>query len=156
MFFSNPERDVVYDTVIGHVGNPHMIKTKVQDGYAVYMVEVQSMLLNEKRFLVVLTTDSQPVGHTAYLSDLKWISFQARTLSEAPSLDIPVYSYMAQRGASSTLQLRCKSRSNAVTVYRSPDLEVSLLHTRGGEYEYPNDGSLASAIETYQTVIRFV
>jgi hypothetical protein len=55
-------------------------------------------------------------------------------------------------------RLRVLSRTNSVTTYEVDELpvRVSLLHTRNQEYEYPDEGTLLSALETFRTVIHFV
>lgn len=159
MYFSHPERQMVYDLVISHVGNPQMKKTRVDNDYSLYMVEVASMLLNEKRFFIALVlNDSRPVGTMDYLSNIKWSSFQARTLQEAHPLDMPVHNYVVSRGLASSVVIVVLSRDKSVTNYaadKCPGIVVSLLHTKNQEYEYPNEGNIASALETYQTIIQF-
>jgi len=160
MFFSNPERDYIYGAITHHVANPTLVKTKTQDEFSVYMTQVQSLLLNEKRYIVVLVLqDSRPIGTMDSLVNLKWTSFQMRTLEDISNLPLKPHQYNVQRGFSSEISLVCQSRTPSITIYRSPNqpnLEVSLLHTRKTEFEYPNEGNLASALETFQTIVRFL
>jgi hypothetical protein len=54
--------------------------------------------------------------------------------------------------------LKIKNRSNEISVYET-DLgvfTVSLLHCKNQEYEYPNEGNLVSAFETFQTVLQWI
>jgi len=157
MFFSNPQHDKVYEMILSHVGNPMLMKSRNHDQFSLFMVEISSMLLNEKRYLIAMVlNDNRPIGTTDYLSNLKWKIFQCRSM-EPERINLQPHNYIVQRGLSSNVLLECLSRTNKVSVYKCKDypIEVSLLHTRDLEYEYPNDGSLASAIETYQTIIRF-
>ena len=159
MLFSFPEHDKVYDAVISHVGNPLMEKVKQKDRFAIFMVEITSMLLNEKRYMIaLLENDTRPLGNVDYLSNLKWSAFQMRTLSEPQPLKIMPHNYIVHRGLSSTISIRCSSRDTRISTYQCETLPitVSLLHTRNQEYEYPDDGNLASALETFQTIIQFV
>lgn len=159
MYFSHPERQKVYELVISHVGNPLMKKTRVENNYSIYMVEVASMLLNEKRFFIALVlNDQRPLGTTDYLSNIKWASFQSRSLQEAYPLDIPVHNYVVSRGMASSIVIMVSSRDRSVTNYTADKISglvVSLLHTKNQEYEYPNEGNIASALETFQTILQF-
>lgn len=158
MLFSHPEHEKVYEAVLSHVGNPPMQKVRQKDQFGIFMVEITSMLLNEKRFMIaMLAHDNRPIGDVDYLSNLKWTSFQMRTLSEPQSLQIAPHNYIVQRGLSSTIGLQCVSRNTQISTYRADGypIMVSLLHTRNHEYEYPNEGNLASALETFQTIIQF-
>lgn len=160
MLFSHPERQEVYDVIIAHFGNPVCEKIRNQDGYGIYLVEIQSMLLNDKRYLIVMIqNDPRPIHTKDYLSNLKWKSLQTRTMDNEQSLTIPPYTYLVQRGLSANIPLYLESRSKKISIYYPPKnhypIEVALLHTRDTEYEYPNEGNLASALETFQTIIQF-
>lgn len=158
MIFYHPEHDKAYEAILSHVGNPLMQKIRQTEQFGIFMVEITSMLLNEKRFMIaMLANDNRPIGSIDYLSNLKWTSFQMRTLSEPQPLQIAPHNYIVQRGLSSTIPLWCVSRNTQMSTYQSDTLPivVSLLHTRNNEYEYPNEGNLASAIETFQTIIQF-
>lgn len=160
MFFSHPERQNVYDLIISHVGNPLMKKTRTDEKYSIYMVEVASMLLNEKRFFIAISfNDTRPLGSTDYLSNIKWSSFQARTLLDGYSLDIPIHNYIVNRGIASSIVIKISSRDKTISTYNAekcPSISISLIHTKNQEYEYPNEGNIASALETFQTIIQFI
>lgn len=158
MIFSHPEHDQIYEIVISHLGNPMLEKIRDHDSYGLYMVEIQSMLLNEKRYLIAIVHhDARPIGSKDYLSNLKWKSLQTRTLDNAQSLTLPPYTYLVQRGMSANVPLQLQSRTKTISIYHAQKypIEISLLHTKNTEYEYPNEGNLASALETFQTIIQF-
>ena len=49
------------------------------------------------------------------------------------------------------------SRDTKVSSYKTvkeTPLQVSLLHVKGIEYEYANEGNLQTALETYQTILQ--
>lgn len=165
-FFSYPEHDAVYTIISQYFGNPLVEKTKQTDVYSMYVIEIASMLLNEKRFLIVFVTgDHRPVGTKEYVSNLKWTSLQTRTIPvgsiEEPifmeTRTLPPHAYLVQRGEASAIHLLCDSRTKELTRYHAKDvpIEVALLHTKQNEYEYPHEGNLASALETFQTILQF-
>jgi hypothetical protein len=47
------------------------------------------------------------------------------------------------------------NRSDFEALSELPPLTVSLLHCKNQEYEYPNEGNLVSALETFQTVLQW-
>jgi hypothetical protein len=68
---------------------------------------------------------------------------------------LPVHNFSIKRDDRYKITLRLKSRAKDITIYEEDSglFEVSLLHTRNNEFEYPNEGTLVSALETYQTLI---
>jgi hypothetical protein len=158
--FQNPERDYVYSLIHIYYDNPMMTKIKnISDTLSMYAVQIPCLLMNEHRYIIaIIQNDFYPVGHTQYLKDLRWISFMIRSLHDEDLQSLPIHSYTIKRDQRYSLSLTIKSRSNKVSVY-SNELEVFeiyLLHTKNQEYEYPNSGSLVSALETFQTMIQFI
>ena len=92
------------------------------------------------------------------LKDTSWLTLQLRTLENDDGFfNLPLNNNSVKREEKYFLPLQVSSRDNQITVYlcsKAP-IQVSLLHTKGIEYEYPNDGNLVSALETYQTIIQF-
>jgi hypothetical protein len=133
-----------------------MQKVKDDDKFSVYMARLQCLLLNEQRYIVALVPrDRFPPTHRQPLGNLHWLSLQIRNLEEGP--DIAPQSYNMKRTAEFQRRIKVSTRNEDVTTYTIDDLPVqlSLLHTRGNEYEYPNEGSLISALETFRTVVHF-
>jgi hypothetical protein len=54
-------------------------------------------------------------------------------------------------------RLKVVHRDREVTTYQvdSLPIHVSLLHMRKMEYEYPDEGTLISALETFRTILHF-
>jgi hypothetical protein len=136
-----------------------MVKLR-NDGveYSVYGVQLPCMLLNEKRYLIALCPfDVVSIGRKKSLKDLKWVSLQARALSDESLYSLPVHSYSIKNEHKYLVPLHIYHRSQKISTYRdTSNLEVSLLHQRNTEYEYPDHGTLVSAIETFQTILQFV
>ena len=165
-FFSTPEYEPVYAIIDEYFGHPMLEKVGTHETFSLYAVEIASMLLNETRFLIVFVRDDpRPVGSKTPLVQLQWVSLQTRTIGHAGLEDkdlfehrtLPPPTYMSQRGATSDVRISCVSRNSSITSYHASayPIEVSLLHTKQNEFEYPQEGNLASALETFQTIVQF-
>jgi len=158
-FFQSPERDYIYQLVYNYYDNPTMIKVKdADDRFSMYACQLPCLLMNEKRYLIVLGhKDYNTVGDGQELKDFRWISFQARSLQEEAYKNLPIHNYKIKREDKYMIPLKIKSRSNEISIYDTelPPLTVSLLHCKNQEYEYPNEGNLVSALETFQTVLQW-
>lgn len=155
--FSDPEKEYVYSLFVSYFDNIALEKVRDEDLFSIYMARFPCLLLNEQRYIVLMTPkDNFPPSYVQSLDQLRWVSLQTRTLqNEYP--DLIQQSFQQKQQASYKKKLSIVSRSNNISVYDVQDLplRVSLLHTKGNEYEYPNQGNLISALETYRTIIYF-
>jgi hypothetical protein len=136
-----------------------MVKIRDDQDYSMYCIQLPCFLLNEKRYLVALCPlDAFPTRIRRPLHDLRWVSLQARSLQDEHMASLPTHAYQIKREDAYAVPLKVHHRSSKITTYRNEDypLEVSLLHKNSNEYEYPNEGSLVSALETYQTVLQWL
>jgi len=156
--FSDPEKEYVYKIFTDYFDNIRLSKMKNEKDLSVYMARFPCLLLNEQHCLVVLTQrDNYPPSHVESLENLRWISIQTRTFASDAFLDLNPQSYEAKRDGVFERRIVNVSRSKEVSIYHVEDLPliVSLLHVRGNEFEYPNDGTLNAALETFRTIIQF-
>ena len=153
---SDPVKEYTYRLFADYYDNMTMYKTRDDDRFSVYMAKLQCLLLNEQRYLIALVPrDGFPPMYKQRLDSLRWVSLQVRNLEDGYALE--PQSYQMKRTSEFQRRLRVRTRTADVTTYSMDDLplEVSLLHTRGQEYEYPNEGSLISALETFRTILHF-
>jgi hypothetical protein len=159
-FFQNPERDYVYQLITKYYDNPTMTKVKEpNESLSMYVCQLTCLLMNEKRYLIVLThKDTHPLGYSQPLNEFRWVSFRVRSLQEESYQNIPIHNYKIKRDDRFMIGLKIKNRNQDISLYET-DLgvfSVSLLHTKKQEYEYPNEGNLVSALETYHTVLQWI
>lgn len=157
MIFSDPTRRQFYSLLVDYFDNPVFEKLKNEDGYSIYICKIYSLLLNENRYLIAITEpDNYPIKKKIPLSDLKWISFQTRILSD--NKDVIQHSYTIKKKYQS-LHIQKSLQDNSMSIYQMTNnefpIEITLLHTKNNEYEYPTNGNLVSCLETYQTIIVF-
>lgn len=159
--FSNPSHRYFMQYLDQYYDSPNVEKVKSSDRHAIYMCRLTSLLLNERRFLVVMCQeDHQAIGYVQPLGDIYWSCFQARVLQDDEYHDIVTHSYTTKASPQYTWNVNMVISNKEYSVYRDPSktypVEITLLHTTMEEYEYPPSGSFASCLETYQTVLRFI
>ena len=154
--FFSPNEQHVYNLVSTYYDNPQMHLIRKDGDKTLYGVQIPSLLMNAKRFLIATVQNSDEM-HPARrsLRDLPWTTFQIRTLGhDNPYNFLPIVNYRQKRDPQYSFSLQVSSRNKKVTTYTSPyDFTVSLLHVKGLEFEYPNEGTFISALETFQTII---
>lgn len=154
------ERNPIYELVDEYYDHPVLQKVRNVNGMSMYVVRLPCLLLNEKRYLIALTfqDDYIPIGSSIPLAHLRWRSFMIRVLQEEDFERLPVHSYTIKQVDKFMLPLSIVKRSKEISIYEVDtlqDLQLSLLHTRGQEFEYPSTGNLVSAFETFQTLLNW-
>lgn len=155
--FSDPEKDYTYQLFANYFDHISLEKVRDEGQFSIYMAQFPCLLLNEQRFIVVMTPkDNFPPSYLKSIDELRWVSLQTRTL-QAEYPDLIQQSYQQKQISLYEKDLSIISRNRSISVYKVEDLplQVSLLHTRGNEYEYPNQGNLVAALETFRTIIQF-
>lgn len=155
--FSDPVKEYTYKMFTDYYDNMMMHKIKDDDKFSIYMARLKCLLLNEERYLIaVVPKDCYPPMYKKKLEELRWVSLQIRNLQDGQNL--PQESYNMKRTPDFQRRLKVLQRNQDVTTYKIDNMpiQVSLLHTRNQEYEYPDEGSLVSALETFRTIIHFV
>lgn len=155
MAFFSPEQQFFYDILVDYYDNPTLYKIRDDDNISVFGVQVPSYLLNDKHYIICtcpLTIDSM-----LPLREIPWTSFQTRASQNELYSNLPKIQYKKKRDAKFQIPLEIVSRDTKVSVYKTvkeSPLKVSLLHVKGIEYEYSNEGTLHTALETFQTIIQ--
>lgn len=162
MIFSDPVHRQFYYLLSEYYDNPVLQKLKNDDEYSIYICKIYSLLLNENRYLIAIThLDQHPIKKYISLKELEWVSFQARVLNskEYENMEIIRHSYTIKRSVAYQFSVSKISNNKEMSVYRLSKneypIEITLLHTKNNEFEYPNHGSLVSCLETFQTIISF-
>lgn len=154
--FFSPDNEYIYDLVSNYYDNPTMQFIKNENNSVFYGVQIPSLLMNAKRFLIAIASSSSGQDQRPKsLRNIAWKSFQIRTLSHENSYNfLPMVNYKQKRDPKYSFNLQVQSRDKKITTYETPfAFTVSLLHTKNIEYEYPNEGTFISALETFQTIL---
>lgn len=159
----DPNKEMVYKAIIGYYGDP--VFCKIRDAFSgetktqsIYMCKIASFIGKDYRYLVVtVNPDNNEAGTLVPLSNLRWVSFQTRTLQEAYN-HLKPHSYEIDREIYGRIVIVLNKRNLSHTEYVCKDIPVivTLLHTKPDNlYEYPQSGNLMSALETYRTILTF-
>jgi hypothetical protein len=165
---NNNSLEALYAYLVKYFDNPVLEKDRDSDnpsigpngsgysiGYSIYMCQVHAQLALEKRYLVVLVPrDVVFVGETRRLSQLKWVSFQARTLVGVGK-SFPVLRYAHRQFPENNSVIQREAREVGTTVYTCADypIRISMLDHVGQMFDYPERATLRTALETYHTVV---
>ena len=152
----NPNHQDTYTIFCNYFGSPDMAKVKddPEKRLSTYMVKISCLLLNECRYIVAMVPlDGYPVGTTLNMSILQWRILQTRSLSG--NYKVPSHSYQSNNLHPYSTKINVINRTKESTTYQVKGFpfKVSLLHSNPTEYEYPNEGTISTALETYKTVI---
>jgi hypothetical protein len=152
------DKEALYDIFIEYFDNPDMHKIKNQDNCSIYYCKLQTLLKNGNRYLIAICSqDNFKIGTILKLKEIKWICFQTRTLEEYHNIPKHIYEY--KRGDPYKSKITVKDRQETRSEYicsTFPNLLVTLLHSKPNKYEYPENGTLAAALETYKTIFTFI
>ena len=149
-----PDLDLMYKAFVNYFKDPVMVKIKNVDKYSMYMIKNYCLLSKECRYMVALVPkDGYDVGYKQSLSNLRWVSFQTRTLDA--DHDLPPHSYNPIRGGPLDVEIvRIKTDEKASTYScKKFPFTVTLLHTKNNLNEYTEKGTIVTALETFQTIV---
>ena len=148
-----PHKQIIYNAFDDYFNHPIMSKIKDVNGHSMYMSKTACLLSNECRYIICFVVlDDLPVGKTEALINIRWVSFQTRSLSERHN--IQTHGYQPKRdGPLNVIIIRTDVTAEAST-YKcdSFPLTVTLLHKKG-ENDYQPRGNVIAALETYSTII---
>jgi hypothetical protein len=160
----NIREEQFYDLITNYYDNPTLTKVKNisnskanSNSFSMYMARIDCLLYTEYRYIVVLIKEDQnPIGENRELSDLKWISFQTRILPERHNVE--KFQHVPKKTLYFQPKISMTKRTTSETTYSCQDypIIVTLLHLKKNLIEYSENGTIASALETFKTIITFV
>jgi hypothetical protein len=152
----DPKNELVYSLITEYFNNPMLTKIKDVEGHSLYIAKIDCLLYTENRYIMVfIQSDRTQIGTVSYLKNLKWKSFQTRTLSE--NHNIKPFQHTPNKNVKFKSQIMLKQRDQKQTSYTCEDypIIVTLLSKGNSSYEYASKGTLVSALETWRTIISF-
>jgi hypothetical protein len=154
----DPRKNYVYESFTEYFNNPSMVKIKDVEVYSMYMIKIYAMLGNAYRYLILFVDkDNNKIGAKKPMSSLEWTSLQTRTLQE--NHDIPQHIYDVRKTDTMSQKIKINTKDDQQSTYsvETFPISVTLLHTRKNNiHQYNQSGTIVSALETFQTVIKFV
>ncbi len=150
----DPDESEVHNLLVEYYKNPVMTKVKINGEDEFWAVRLHTLMINTFRYLIAITPISNSKERTTkYLSDLKWTSFQTRTIKEDWKLGSMRYEQNTDRKF--LIPIKRTKIEEDITYYeceKFPGLEILLLPQRDTLVQYPETGTISRALETYHTV----
>jgi hypothetical protein len=152
----DPAKDYIYPLFTTYFENPKMIKVKNIDTYSMYITKIHAILGIEFRYLIVfIPSNNLPKGDEKFLGELEWVSLQTRTLTDDHNLSY--HSYTPKRLKNLDKKIHLEHSDDKQYIYSVDEfpLKVILLPRTKG-INYNSNGTIVSALETYQTLVTFL
>jgi len=148
-----PEKEFVYESFCSYFNNPVMTKIKDVGQYSMYMAKNHCLLSKECQYIIcVRKTDQSPIGTTEKLATFEWDSLQTRTLTDNHNL--PAHHYTPARKGPLKAKITRTEKNTTSSCYSCEDLPITVtLLNKDSNSEYPDTGTVMSALETYKTII---
>ena len=148
-------KENIYDLFLTYYNNPSMSKLKNINDCSVYICRIKCLLLNEYRYLIcVIDKDDLKIGDIKSLLNLKWKSFQTRTLKDPFNENICIHTYDIKRNYPYNLEIIKVKNDVDYDMYDCIKyrMKISLLKT-DKKKSFNDKGTIVSALETYNTII---
>ena len=173
----------MYEIFADYFSNPTLVKAKVDpnSGNSIYYAHIRSQTRSGYRYLVLITEPSEyRLGTRMQMADLEWISLQTREVPE-PIANVPTVMYDIKRTSPlAALHVQATNRGREATTYlpttannevkghgskyqpsavetgvdpRLFPVTVTMIITNDEPYQYQERGTMASCLETYQTIV---
>ena len=151
----DPNKENTYNVISVYFDNPTMTKIQDSEKYSTYSVKIKNLLSDPRFIIAMVDKDNFPLGKPFRLNKLKWISLQTRKLEDNPN--VLKCSYQRKNNSPFNSKIYLVDRKEEITTYISQELpiKVSLLHKNRNTHEFPDEGTITTALETYQSVLTF-
>lgn len=151
------EKENIYTLFVNYFDNITLTKVKQQENLGIWMARINSMLKKGYYYLIALNEDDEEkIGSTKNLEEIEWTCLQTKNLEEYHQ--IPVQGYTVKREDPFNSKIEINKRDKRFSEYKCskfPSLKITLIHSKGIEYEFANSGSINAAVETFNTLITF-
>lgn len=145
----------IYDIFINYFDNPLFTKIKDTDDYSIYMCKLNIYLANTHRYLIsIVDRDVYFKGNQVRLSKLNWKVFQTRSLVE--NHNIEKQTYQPKKIYPFNIEINLSSQDELSCNYECKDIQnlnITLIKNKNNLYDYPQKGTLNSALETYNAIV---
>lgn len=149
----SPIRRSVYESIIMYYNDPMMYKVESPNrAFSLYVVGVTCFCADRRYLIAVCPPDRNGLGAPMRLSQLNWVSFQARV---SPT-QYPVSSIYVEGNNNpfTNTEIRQIPDENGIATYQVQGypMKVQLV---GGQSAYRDNGTVGEALQTYSTVLYF-
>ena len=160
----------LYKEISDYFSGFMLTKIGNNSGFSVYYAKIDCQLCADIRYIVAMTSlDLNELRAVKPLSEIQWISFQTRTTTdrdhEFSNMKLKSYPYKRNKlsdALQDKIELYKRMKDKSVYIAENYPVKIELIHTISKEVnealgkmapEYSDDGTIASALETYQCVL---
>ncbi len=159
------EKSEIYFGITSYIGDVVLTLIKKipairnSPSYSLYYAKIGCLLCIEDRYIIcVIEEDPYPIGHQEYLSNLSWVSFQTRTITQPPdNLNLRIQESKSKGLnfiVNDKILLQEKTNDKCIYLSQTLPLKVELLFTEHDD-SYASTGTIQSALDTYNCVLSF-
>jgi hypothetical protein len=154
---SNPNYEEVYSIFVEYFNNPLMTKIKNDNNLSMYLTKTYCLTSTTCRYIIAFVPlDYNKIGTQEELKDLKWISFQTRTLED--KFNVKAHGYIPEEKGPLMAKINRIKITKEASIYSCEKypITVALLHNnKKNEQTYQPKGNIIIALETWETIITF-
>lgn len=146
-------RRTVYESIVLFYDNPTMYKVvSTNPMFSMYAIGVACFCAEKRYLIAVCNADQRALGSSVPLSQLNWVSFQARV--SPTDYHVPSIHYEPTASIFTNSQITQIEDRNNLPTYSIKDfpLKIQLV----GNFKYRSEGTVGEALETFSTVLFFV
>ncbi len=153
-----------YSTIVSYFGDALMTKVKefpptspTSGTFSVYYSKLGCLLcINDRYIACIVKNDPHPIGNQKHLSDMRWVSFQTRTIEHLPmKLASQTLKTTVPDGIRDKIILQEKLGDRCVYYAQNAPIKVELLYDKDNHI-YSETGTVQSALDTYNCSISFL
>jgi hypothetical protein len=154
MSLINPDqysRQILYEAIIAYFGDISLTKIlSPEKNYSLYCARVPCLCIENRYIFVIGNSDHYPYGQLNKLSKIPWISFQTRT----SKINHPVetWPYQLTESLFGNTKIEQFDENKKGTFYSCSKYPIEIQLING---TYASEGTIKSALETYNTIIYF-
>jgi len=159
--FYDKDIENLYDFIYQYFGDPILTKTSNNSNSSIYVAKNKNCISINKRYIFAISyLDNNPIGHKINLSDIKWKSFQCRTLQADFNMSISSFEYIPSNNYPSLMTCSIIHKNENFYEYKCDDIDNVYMYLIKEDWEkeinkmYRNKGNIINFIETWKSEIR--
>lgn len=163
------EKQKCRESICRYFGNPIMTKLRVDGIYSIYYAKSGCMLCIDDRYILcIVENDINPMFTNVILSNLHWVCFQTRTISDLQILvngkttsitlksqEKPNYTDVIISEKIYSMDVSMENRDRVVYSAESLPIRVELLFSEK-DRDYSPSGTIQGAMDTFNCVLSFI
>ena len=150
------DKNTIYTLFTNYYKNPTVKKIKNSSTHSIYMAKIHCLLATVNRFIILMTSlNDEPYNTSKSMADIQWEVFQARELKDI--YRVSVHYYIPERGTEMDDKISRTYENYEIVSYKSEKLplKITLLKVPNMPKNYNANGTLLSALETFNTIVTF-